>query len=131
MTLSDYEKALLAIVIFREARSDGVDGMAAVGSVVANRVKAGWGSWASVITKRNQFSSISVIGDSQTVVYPGDDVMLFNLAESIYFGDIPDPTKGSLYYANEANVTSQWYKDNIMTDAHPVLAVIGSQTFRQ
>lgn len=128
-----YDKTLLLVLGFREARGDGRDAMRAVMHVVANRVKANKSSWISEICKPKQFSSITVCGDSQTVVWPTekDAVNLYALVSNIYDGTDPDNTNGALYYANEANVTSSWYRENIMTDNHPVSATIGQQVFRK
>jgi len=53
------------------------------------------------------------------------------VAPYIIDGD-DDPTLGALYYANEKHITPNgWYQKNIIENpAHPVLAVIGSHTFR-
>jgi spore germination cell wall hydrolase CwlJ-like protein len=130
-TLDDYNKVLLALVIYREARGDGPEAMRAVAHVVRNRVNAHWGDYELVICKRNQFSSMSVLGDTQTIIWPvGNDIPL-TIAETVYSGEDPDNTKGSLYYANEATVTSGWYLETIINGpGHPVMATIGKQTFR-
>jgi spore germination cell wall hydrolase CwlJ-like protein len=127
------DKSLLLIVCFREARGDGRDAMRAVAHVIANRVKAWKTDWISAITKPNQFSSMTVLGDSQTVVWPTeqDAVNLYVLISNVYDGTDPDNTNGALYYANEANVTSEWYKTYIMSPTHPISATIGPQTFRK
>ena len=133
MELDAYIKILLAILIWREARSDGVDAMRAVAHVVRNRVNAWHGTWINVITSKNQFSSISIIGDSQTVVWPREiDVSPFSIANSIFDGTDPDNTGGALYYANEATENSGWYNQHIIdSPEHPVLVKIGQQTFRR
>ena len=128
-----YDMALLVVVAFREARGDGRDAMRAVGHVIANRVAANKSSWVTEICKPKQFSSMTICGDSQTIVWPSekDTVNLYALMHSVYDGTDPDNTNGALFYANEANVTSNWYRQNIMTDAHPITATIGSQVFRR
>ena len=107
--------------------------MRAVAHVIANRVKANKSSWVAEICKPKQFSSMTICGDSQTVVWPAemDVVNLYALMTNIYNGTDPDNTNGALFYANEANVTSGWYRDVVMTDAHPVCATVGQQTFRK
>ena len=126
------DKSLLLIVCFREARGDGREAMRAVAHVIANRVKVWKSDWISVITKPNQFSSMTILGDSQTIVWPTerDAVNLYQLISNIYDGTDPDNTNGALYYANEANVTSEWYKTYIMRPTHPICATVGQQTFR-
>lgn len=126
-----YDKFLCAICIFREARGDGNDAMLAVAHVIDNRAKA-WGkSWAQVITDKNQFSSMSVIGDSQTIVWPTEKDDLASIIDEVCQGRLDDVTHGALYYANEAHLQSEWYQRNIITPAHPITALIGKQTFRK
>lgn len=138
LTAEDYAKVLLAVVIFREARGDGPVAEQAVAHVVLNRVAA-YGQIGPLankvikaITSKNQFSSISIVGDTQTAIWPQPADSCFGVAEAAYVGSSPDPTNGAIFYANEANVTSKWYTDNIINNPeHPVLAVIGKQTFRK
>lgn len=126
--------ALLALTMWREARGEGLDGMAAVGLVVQNRVRV-WGpSWDKVLVGKNQFSSMTVPGDSQLVVWPTDEP-LFKLtymkAWDIFKGECPDITHGALYYAYLPNVTSGWFLREIVGKpaVHPVLAQVGRHTF--
>lgn len=128
-----YDEALLALVCWREARGEGREGMRAVAHVVANRVKA-WGkSWLDTITSHNQFSSMSVLGDSQTILWPAEKDLydIWEFLDAVYTGKDPDNTSGALYYANEAHVTSEWYRTYIMSPSHPITVVIGHQTFRK
>lgn len=136
MTRDDLNKSLLLILAWREARGDGLLAMRAVMHVVKNRVTAQWGSWDSMIEKHNQFSSISVLGDTQTIVWPkdSDGDGLFDLVEAVYNGTDSDNTNGALFYAREDEdliKTSPWYVHNIISNPkHPIVAKIGTQTFR-
>ena len=128
------DKTFLAIVGWREAADDGREGIRAVMHVVANRVKAWEQSWINVIIKPEQFSSMTILGDRQTVRFPTELelVNLWGLVDSIYNGVDSDNTNGALYYANEAIETSAWYKQNIIESLeHAVVAIIGRQTFRK
>ena len=133
--MNDYEIILLALVAWREARSEGPIGMAAVMHVIANRVKQGWGGWIKVITAASQFASMTVKGDSQTVAWPqtGDKVFEVALAEAsiVHSGEHADQTAGALYYANLKTATSGWFFTNIANNPedHPQTAVIGKHTF--
>lgn len=84
--LVSYDMALLVVVAFREARGDGRDAMRAVAHVVGNRVKANKSSWVTEICKPKQFSSMTICGDSQTVVWPSeaDTVNLYTLMHQVY-----------------------------------------------
>ena len=132
MSAADYSKALLAIVMYREARGEGEAGMTAVGHVIANRCFQWSKTWHDVILGINQFSSMSIHGDANDIVWPPLNDPVFDLAEAIYGGFSKDPTGGALYYANESTMTSGWYQRNVIeSPEHPVLVVIGKQVFRR
>lgn len=141
MTNDEYTKSILATLCWREDRSDALQGMVACGLVVRNRVKAGFygGDWIQVMCAHNQYSSMSVVGDSQSIIYgdlrdppaPKMRRKLMQKVETIYAGTEPDITDGSLYYGNLVNVTSGWFKTEILGKLaqHPRVATIGRQTF--
>ena len=130
-----YETVMLALVMWREARGEGRDGQRAVGHVVRNRSKAGWGSVVECIVKKNQFTSMSVPGDGQLTKWPllsdGRFVDTLHDASRILSGEDGDLTGGALYYANLEVATSGWFFEHIVGDpvGHPVTGVIGRHTF--
>jgi len=135
MVVEDFEKGILALLCWREARGEGIDGMLAVACVVANRVRAWKKSWCEVIDAHDQFSSMTVKGDSQTIVYPDVRDPLFlrliQALDAIYEGRSKDVTNGALYYGDLQDVTSDWFKVHILGDpsAHPLCARIGRHSF--
>jgi len=83
-----YETALLALVIWREARSEGELGMRGVACSIRNRVKhpAWWGKdFGSVIGKKFQYSSMATPGDPQLIRYP--DANDASFAEALQIAD--------------------------------------------
>lgn len=128
-----YDVFLLALTMQREARGEGRDGMRAVGHVISNRNLVGWGTIYECITKRNQFSSISVLGDSQTIYYPKptDFIDTCHDAKRILYEHDEDLTNGALYYENPLLATSPWFIKNIRQDPvnHPTTLVLGNHTF--
>src|ERR1700693_4688698 len=64
--------AVAALLAWREENRNGVNGMLGVLFVVRKRQQAGWnhGDLGAVMESHNQFSSMSVLGDGQTVHYP-------------------------------------------------------------
>lgn len=134
--MDNYLKALLFLTVWREARGEGDEGMRAVAFVIRNRVRAWKKDWDDVIAGRNQFSSISLKGDSQLIVWPDDDDIkakqVWLMCERVFDGvDNDDPTNGALYYYNPKTATSGWFVDNIVKNSkeHPVLANVGRHTF--
>jgi spore germination cell wall hydrolase CwlJ-like protein len=131
-SINSYEEMLLAICMWREARGEGTNGMLAVGCVIRNRAEAWHQPIRDVIVGHDQFSSMTVKGDANTVLYPIAGDAVFGLAADITDGTQEDLTEGALYYADEAQVTSEWYRVHVMADpAHPVTVVIGRHTFRK
>lgn len=140
MTSDNFIMSLLALLAEREERSNGVNGMLGVMFVVRNRVNAGWngGDWVKVITSHNQFSSISVLGDSQTVWYPDSREPNFQRilqeVDGVYDGSTADTlTNNALYYADLSSPgynKGGWFDRCVANSPdHPRVAVIGSTTY--
>jgi spore germination cell wall hydrolase CwlJ-like protein len=137
MTTPDFIKAMLAVLMWREDSGDGVQGMTAVGLVVANRVRAGWngGDWCAVMAAHNQFSSMVIEGDPNTIRWPDTRDPKFQLVlgkvDTIYDGTEYDTTDGALYYANLSTMNSAWFRTNIVAkpEEHPRVGTVGAQTF--
>jgi N-acetylmuramoyl-L-alanine amidase len=129
----------IALCVWKEARGEGNDGMRAVMHVIANRARA----WYSHVTDpihyavyaKNQFTSMSVSSDPEYNLGPRDDdaqyTYCLQIATPVLNGVDPDPTDGALYYARLSQVTSGWFKKNIIDNPtqHPHKADIGHQVF--
>ena len=140
MTVADYEKGLASLLAWREERSNGVNGMLAVLYVIRNRAKAGWGggSWSKIMEQHNQFSSMTVLGDGQTVAYPDPRdplyLQILQLVDTVYDDSRADNlTGGALYYADlgsPAYHKGGWFDVNIaQSKDHPRVATIGTTTY--
>lgn len=132
----EFEKSIVALACWREMRGEGVNAMLAVAFVLRNRAKSGWhnGSIYQNAIKLNQISSMSVLGDRNTIKYPDvrdpDFQTLLHKLDAIY-DDAPDMiTSGARYYAVLTDATSGWFFENIVADTvnHPRVAVIGKTT---
>ena len=141
MIVADFEMALASLLAWREERSNGPNGMLAVLFVLRNRVKAGWNgaSWTRNIDGHNQFSSMSVTGDSQTVAYPDvrdpQFLQVLQVVDSVYDGTrLDNLTNGALYYADLASkgyTHGGWFERNIVLqpEVHPRMATVGTTTY--
>lgn len=143
MTMQEFEIAMLALCAWREAGGQGMTGMQAVMCVIRNRVRVGstvdpgWTSWLGVIFQHNAFSSMTVLGDGQTIKWPTDDIRvtfseILDLARNVYSLSEPDNTGGALYYANlQTYDAAGWFARNIVGKPaeHPVTATIEAHTF--
>ena len=138
MTFDTNDVALMALCMWKEARGEKCVGMRAVGHVIANRIgKSGFAATLhDVIMGKNQFSSMTLIGDPEFNLQPAADdsqyAYCLSIAPQILNGTDVDNTFGAVFYANETTATSGWYFDNIIKSGlYPVTAVIGRQTFRK
>lgn len=113
------DQFLLGLTIFREAAGEPYLGKLAVGWVARNRAESPgwWGeSLYEVLTRREQFSSISHLGDPMTVRWPrlDDGVFLSCLqaAQDVMNSRAPDPTGGCDHYCTAAvQSKTSWAKD--------------------
>lgn len=92
--ISAYEISLLALLGWREARSESSEAIYQVMWTVRNRAEhpKWWGKdFASVITKKWQYSSIAAPNDKQLILYPLRDDEVFarilEMAYDIYYKD--------------------------------------------
>lgn len=129
------DEYVLALTAWREASDQGLPGMQAVMCVVRNRAVKGGTSVSHQCVARNQFTSMSVKGDPNTVRWPGSTetpwLVAQTLAHGVINGTLEDSTNGALYYANLTIANSKWFTTNIINDPinHPVVAKIGDHTF--
>ncbi len=137
MTFDNVDIDNLALVTWKEARGEGMEGCRAVMHVIVNRV--GTPGFATtlhnVIFGKNQFTSMSVASDPEFNLkpQPGDAIFAAceNLAQLVLTGQDADNTLGAHYYANLKNTTSGWFFNHIVNNSvqHPITATIGHHTF--
>lgn len=113
------EVRLLAATMWGEARSEGEDGMRAVGHVIVNRVGQRFGSdLETVIRAPKQFSAWN-LGDPNRalVMHPeryatgGENLETWQVAQTVAYevlsGQSVDPTNGALFYHTRA-ISPYW-----------------------
>lgn len=132
MMWDDYRKFVLALTMWREASGEGREGMRAVGHVIWNRHMSEAADVITIIEGKNQFSSMTVAGDGQTVRWPHPPDAMFevamSLAELIPTGD-DDITGGSVFYWNPVTATSEWFKDRVADGRLVKVVSIGHHDF--
>lgn len=110
VTQDDYNKSLLALTLWREARGEGQEGMQAVGNVIRNRTVNG--NWAQVMEAKWQFSSLTAPGDLELVAWPQPADASWQsamaIAEGVYSGTLPDVTGGATHYFATTIPTPSW-----------------------
>src|SRR5688572_30699252 len=111
--LTPYQKDILVKTILSEARGEGVDGMAAVAHVIANRTNSGQfaSDPAAVALQPNQFSGWNTGegGNNPSQFKPGTRQydQALQVIDRVFSGQSPDPTNGALYYHTPA-VNPSW-----------------------
>ena len=140
MDVHNYVLSLAALTAWREERGGGLNSMLAVMFVIKNRANANWqgGDIYKIITAKNQFDSIVMKGDPNTVEYPDPRDPVFQkvcqYADGIFDGTTADNlTMGSLYYSDLGSPgynKEGWFELNIVRSPnHPRLATIGTTSF--
>lgn len=126
-----------ALCVWREARGDGHAAMLAVAWVMMNRLRDSKHRWGStmhdVVEDRLQFSSMTALGDPETVLWPSRerapaDLEAFADAEIICMGlagSSPgaDPTGGAKWYFSKNIEKPHWANAMILS------TTVGSQEF--
>ena len=143
MQNQDFLNSLAALLAWREENINGVNGMLGVLFVLRNRLKAGWsgGDIQAIMEGHNQFSSMSILGDGQTVHYPDvrnpDFQKILQYVDAVFDLNNPMPdtlTNGALYYSDLNSSGFQkggWFDRVILSNPtrFPRTATIGSTTY--
>jgi spore germination cell wall hydrolase CwlJ-like protein len=108
------EAVFLALVIWREARGEGLSGQVAVACSILNRVQrpSWWGKTVmEVLFKRLQYSSMTDKRDRQLVVWPGWDPIweqCLSVAQNALAGKLPNPVVGADSYYDTSIPAPNW-----------------------
>lgn len=112
-----WEWAILSLMMWREARNQGFQGMRAVGHVANNRARTLRTSIALTVCEDAQFTSINPpkkTYDPQLDVWPRPDDIYFqqamSIANEILGGTSVDPTGGASFYWNPKTANSPWFE---------------------
>lgn len=122
-------KALLALVLWREAQGEPHEGRVAIANVIRNRVLSTHhdDQWDNVMEKKWQFSSLTAPGDPTLVRWPDNTDPVFQdcarIAIATIEGTIEDNTGGATLYANLNVCDPAW------THTATKTVVIGHHTF--
>jgi hypothetical protein len=113
----DYIKAKLVETGWRFAVSYGGGHMAGqlVMWCIANRVRAGWGSWLQMLDAVENFMAENAIPAlKHPSVWDAAFIKLLHVVDGIYDGSIPDLSKGGLYWADLGKIERTWFLDKIV-----------------
>lgn len=110
-----YERVLLGLTIWREARGESYEAKLAVGCSIRNRVQhpKWWGNdYISVLTKKWQYSSLTDPNDKQLSTWPAASDHVFEECLEIACGVIEDwlhsPLRGADSYYDQSIAPPKW-----------------------
>ena len=127
--MTDYEKFLGALVLWREARGESIDARTAVWHVILNRTVDPQRRWprtiSGVILQPLQFSSMTAPGDPGLRSWPTEptptqesaaDWRAFGDCQNIVETDSTDNSEGSnMYHSDPPGQEPYWVKDSTPT----------------
>jgi hypothetical protein len=118
----DYIKAKLVELGWRYATFYG--GGHLVGQMVmwciANRVRAGWGSWLQMIDNVGMTIAENEIPPlKHPSVWDAAFVKLLHVVDGIHDGSMPDLSKGGTYWADLSKIERPWFRDKIVQARKP------------
>ena len=130
----------VSLCLWREARSEGEDGIRGVMHVIRKRALTWYKSakepYHACIFSHAQFTSMSDPADPEYSLFPSDTDSVYMLcqriAQDVIAGHDTDNTGGALYYANLDNITpGGWFAKYILShpETHPPTVKIGRHTF--
>jgi hypothetical protein len=114
----DYIKAKLVELGWRFTQYYGNGGHIAgqiVMGCIANRVRAGWGSWLQMLDGVEQFMAENVVPPlKHPSVWDPAFIKLLHVVDGIYDGSIPNPAKDGFYWADLGKIDRVWFLEKIV-----------------
>ena len=125
----DFIKSHLVTIGYNQGKEYG--GHLAAGMVmncIANRVRAGWGSWLEVIEKIPQYAAEENILNTIPSLWDVNFIRLLTDVEGIFDGSAKDTSSGGIYWADTRRITRKWFLKEIARNHqdHPVVANMNS-----
>jgi hypothetical protein len=82
---------------------------------IANRVRAGWGSWLQMLDGIEQFAAENAVPPlKHPSVWDASFVKMLHVVDGIYDGSMPDAAKGGLYWADLSKIERSWFLEKIV-----------------
>lgn len=103
---------------------------------IANRARAGWGSWLEVLDNVPKYIAEKEMPPLiHGSVWSAEFVKLLHAVEGIHDGSAQDLSKGALYFGDLGHIETDFFKNLIAGEnelglrQHPLVASIGSLSF--
>ncbi len=117
----DYQKAQLVTIGWRHGKEYGGHLSAClIMSVLANRVRVGWGNWLEVLDRIPTFSAELEMPTGTPSIWEANFVRLLHEVEAIFDGS-QDYSKGALYWCDTRRIETPFFRDKILgnLEEHP------------
>lgn len=107
-------------------------------STLANRQRAGWGSWGEIIERVPTFMAETELPDFKYPnVWEPSFVKLCHVVDGVFDGSALDLSKGALYFCDLNKIEREWFKTKIVDAvseetglrSHPIVANMNSLSF--
>lgn len=106
-------------------------------STLANRQRAGWGSWGEIIERVPNFMAENELPPLKFPnVWDGSFVKLQHVVDGVFDGSASDLSKGALYWGDLNKIERPWFRDKIVDAVnaeglrqHPRVADMNSLAF--
>lgn len=120
----DYLKAKLVEIGWRFGQSyTGAGGYVAgqiIMSIVANRVRAGWGSWLQMIDRVPAFMAENVMpAFEHPPIWEPAFTKLLHCVDGVYDNSIKDLSNGAMYWGDLSRIERPWFKEKILDAVNP------------
>lgn len=130
LSSEDFVKGQLACLLWRFRKLESINGMAAIGCVLRNRVLAGWhgGDWLLVLKDEIEKSGFTGVEfpDFRDPVF----IRLIWKIESIFDGTVEDNANDAKFWCHLPTATEEFKKTILQhPEEHPRLANVGSLYF--
>jgi hypothetical protein len=135
----DFNKAKLVELGWRfgQSYSGGHIAGQMVMSVIANRVRTGWGSWLDVISRVPVFMAENELPPLNfPSVWEGSFVKLLHAVDGVFDGSATDLSKGAIYWGDLGHIERNWFLEKIIrarksdgTPEHQRVADMNSLSF--
>ena len=143
LKIEDFQKSKLIELAWRFGQSYGGGYLAGqmVMGALANRYRAGWGSWLEIVERVPTFMAENEL---PPLVWPsiweGNFVKLLHVVDGVFDNSVIDLSKGALYWADLNKIERPWFKAKIMDAVseegltagqrqHPIVANMNSLSF--
>ncbi len=135
----DFQKAKLVTVGWQHGNVyGGHTASCMIMSVIANRVRAGWGNWSDVIDNIPKYSAIKEMPSGSPPIWEPSFVKLLHEVEGIYDGsmnyalskDNVGVKHSAFYWADLRNIETEFFREKIISqpEIHPRIADMNSLT---